>query len=426
MNRSTPDDDPKAGRATTIAYLDNNATTAPLPDVLNAMMDAAGRLWANPSSVHRPGQAARAAIEQARATTAALIGAEPRHLILTSGGTESNNLALAGLLEPAAGSSPENRRRAALITTGVEHSAIREPANRLARHGVELTLLAVDTCGRVSIETVMNAARRALAMTEGHPTTVLISVIAANNETGVLQPIADIGAAVAQLNAEPAVRKSRSRVYVHTDATQLVGKRSVSVDELGVDLLTFSAHKFHGPRGVGGLYVRRGVRLAPRQLGGAQETDRRGGTENTPAIVGCGVAAESAKGFINDAAAHQRIAAQRDRFETAVLETVPGSLVNAQEADRLEHTSSVAFPGLEAEAILLGLSERGVCASAGAACSSGSLDPSPVLLAMGIPEPVAHGTVRFSLSRLTTDTEIAHALRVIPEVIERLGRVLPI
>lgn len=396
-------------------YLDNNATTQPAPQVVDAMHEMAAELWANPSSVHRFGQMARQRIELARASIAKLIGCRDRELILTSGGTESNNLALRGALLKHEG-------RRVLITTPIEHSAIREPADDLKEAGVEVITLPVDITGYVEPD----ALRDALLSCVEDGASVLVSIQWANNETGVILPIAEF-AKVVQESRDTGVK---ARILFHSDATQAVGKMPVDVKETGVDLLTLSAHKFHGPKGAGALFVRTGVRLHAQQIGGPQERERRAGTENTIGIVGMGVAAELAEHFVADTDAIERLRGMRDRFECTIMERVgdmlgDAAIVNSRGRQRVWNTTNVGFPRLEAEAILLGLSERGVCASAGAACSSGSLEPSPVLLAMGIAEPVAHGSVRFSLSRFTTDDDIDRAAALVPDVIHRLGKTLP-
>ncbi|MCX5662382.1 MAG: cysteine desulfurase family protein [Planctomycetota bacterium] len=428
-------------------YLDNNATTQPLPEVLAAAHEIEETLWANPSSVHRFGQAVRQRVELARASVASLIGCRDRELVFTSGGTESNNLALRGLLGPAlappAGKEgepattspppPPARPRRVLITTALEHSAIREPGEFLRRSGVEVVRLPVDLAGLVQPGDLA----RALAEHAKEDATVLVSLQWANNETGVVEPIAALVDVVrAHRQANP-----KARVLFHTDATQAVGKIPVDVKTAGVDLLTLSGHKLHGPKGVGALFIRTGVRLEPQNLGGPQERDRRGGTENAPAIVGLGVAAERAVAFLADVNAIDRLLRLRERFERGVIAvlrplmpdaTIHSDVIHSDAvpptispAPRLWNTANLGFPRLEAEAILLGLSERGLCASAGAACSSGSLEPSPVLLAMGIPPAIAHGSVRFSLSRLTTEAEIDRALEIVPAVVARLARTLP-
>jgi len=374
-------------------------------------MDEVNReLWANPSSVHRFGQMVRQRLELARATTAKLVGALPRELIFTSGGTESDNLALQGLIGAAGGGA------VTLITNRVEHSAVREPAEALGKAGHAVRYLDVDAFGRVDVDQL--SAWLAEADDAG---LAIVSVQWANNETGVVQPMSGMAEACA------AHRGRGGRVVFHSDATQAVGKLAVDVKAAGLDLATFAAHKFHGPKGAGALYVRSGMRIRPQQLGGPQERERRGGTENVAAMVGMGVAAEEAATFVDDAAAVNACRQQRDRFESAIEQACPNAVVHSrsEEVERLWNTSNIGFPRLEAEAILLGLSERGVCASAGAACSSGSLDPSPVLLAMGVDEPVAHGSIRFSLSRQTTDEQINRAIAIVPEVVARLSRTLP-
>jgi cysteine desulfurase len=398
-------------------YLDHNATTPPAPQVVRAVEQAQRELWANPSSVHRFGQMVRQKVELARAAVARLLGARDRDIVFTSGGTESNNLALRGVLDTPA-SSPSLR---VLITTAIEHSAVREPAQHLAQQGVTLEHLHVDGDGVVSVDHALELLAR-----YGKPgAIVLLSVQWANNETGVIQPVALLGQAVR------AARTPGARVLFHCDATQAVGKIPVNVADAGVDLLTLAGHKFHGPKGVGALFVGNGVRLFPQQRGGPQERDRRGGTENTSGILGLGVAAELARDFVHDAAAIALLRGRRDRLEQLVRAALPDTVVNSgggpgRSVERLWNTSNLGFPGLEAEAILLGLSERGVCASAGAACSSGSLEPSPVLKAMGVPEPIAHGSVRFSLSRDTRAEEIDAAAAAVGAVVQRLARTLPL
>ncbi len=415
-------------------YLDNNATTQPAPEVVAAVGEVNEQHWANPSSVHRFGQMARQRVELARASLARLINCRDRELIFTSGGTESNNLALRGVFDRALFAVPTaSSPRGLLITTQVEHAAIREPAQQLAKFGIRVVYLPVDLLGRVDPQDLTDALGRH-ATDPGCIT--LASIHWANNETGAIQPIDDL---VACCRAHSDGQSSRSRVYFHTDATQAVGKIAIDLAQTPVDLLTFSAHKFHGPKGVGALFVRSGVRLHTQNLGGPQERERRGGTENTPGIVGMGVAAELAEAFLTDTDRIDHLGSLRDRFEQGVVGAVSRAVIIAKPANsdrdlesgepdqrRLWNTSNIAFPHLEAEAVLVALSERGLCASAGAACSSGSLDPSPVLLAMGIPEPVAHGAVRFSLSRHTTDQEIDRAVELVADVVKKLAKTLPI
>jgi cysteine desulfurase len=403
-----------------LVYLDNNATTQPADQVVEAIRHAQAELWANPSSVHRFGQAARQKIELARASVASLIGTHPRQIVFTSGGTESNNLAIRGILgAPGKTAAPGN---GTLITSRIEHSAIREPAEAFGKVG-NTVWLPIGGGGLIDPAAVTEAI---LANADADP--VLVSVQWANNETGTIQPIHDIADAVEAARKQIAERQpGRSRVYLHVDACQAVGKIPVNLGNVAVDLLTLSAHKFHGPKGVGVLYIRRGLRLHRQIHGGPQELSRRGGTENTASVIGLGVAADLARSFLDDHDEITRLTEMRDGFESSVLAAVPGSVVNGPGGggNRLWNTSNIAFPSLEAEAILMGLSEKGVCASAGAACSSGSLDPSPVLLAMGVPEPVAHGSIRLSLGRATTQNQLDHVLKIIPDVVRRLGLVMP-
>jgi len=379
-----------------VVYLDNNATTRPAPEAVAAMTPYLTEWYGNPSSVHRFGQRARQAIDEARARCAALIGCGESELMFTAGGTESINSAVRGLL---AARAPRTR----VVITTVEHSATRELCQQLVKEGAEIVQVRVDREGTLDLDELR------MAVTDE---TALVSIMWANNETGVLFPVEQVA---------PICRAKR--VPYHCDGTQAVGKIPVNVAALGVDALSFASHKFHGPKGVGGLFVRRGVRIRPLMIGGPQERGRRGGTENVPGVVGMGKAAELAQEFLPQM---PRVAALRDRLEREILGKIPDTHVMGSRENRLPNTTNVAFARLEAEAILLLLSEQGVCASAGAACSSGSLDPSPVLRAMQIDDKVAHGAVRFSLSRYTTDVEIDRALEVLPRVIDRLRAVLPV
>ncbi len=376
-------------------HLDNNATTRPLPEVVEAVRFALQEVWANPSSVHRAGQAARREVERARQDVAALVGAAPGAVVWMSGATESVDLALRGVL---AARPPQ---RQAIVTTPIEHEAVREVAAALGRAGYDVRHLDVDRDGRVELD----ARDAALAADD----VGLVSVQWANNETGVVQPVAAMGS------------RCRERgVPFHTAATQAVGKIPVDLASTPVDLLSCAAHKLHGPKGVGALVIRPGVRLRP-VVGGAQEQGRRGGTENVPGILGFGAAARAAQAWLADPAERERLAALRDRLERGLAAAIEDLAVNGG-GERLWNTTNVGIPRLEAEALLLLLSERGLCASAGAACSSGSLDPSPVLLAMHVPEAIAHGSIRLSLSRETTADEIDQALEIIPACVERLRR----
>ena len=382
-------------------YLDNNATTRPADAVVAAMSRALREQWANPSSVHRAGQAVRREIILARSAVAELIGCQERELVFTSGGTESVNLAVRG----AIGAQP-NRR--VLVTSRLEHSAVRDLAEALATLGVEVVWLGNDADGLVDAEGL----RTLLA--ERADEIGLVSVMWVNNETGVIQPIESIGTVCRE-----------SGVRFHTDATQAVGKIPIDVASLPIDLLSFAAHKFHGPQGTGGLYVRRGVRLQTQVIGGPQERGRRGGTENAAGIVGAGVAGQLAMDWLAGGGPAD-LALRRDTLERGIVDALDRTAVNGLGARRIGGTSNIAFIGLEAEAILLMLSERGVCASAGAACSSGSMEPSPVLQAMGLPPEQIYGSVRFGLSRETTDDEVAHAVEIVVDVVTRLREPLAV
>ncbi len=377
-------------------YLDNNATTRPADAVVAAMSLAFREQWANPSSVHRAGQAVRREIILARSAVADLIGCQDRELVFTSGGTESVNLAVRGSF----GAEP-NRR--VLVTSRLEHTAVRDVAEALASHGAEVVWLANDVDGLVDLD----ALRSLLARRAGE--VGLVSVMWVNNETGVIQPVETIGTVCREFG-----------VRCHTDATQAVGKMAIDVAALPVDLLSFSAHKFHGPKGTGALYVRRGVRLQAQVVGGPQERGRRGGTENAAGIIGTGVAAQLARDWLAGGGP-ARLARRRDALERGIVDSLECVAVNGLGAPRIDGTSNIAFIGLEAEAILLMLSERGVAASAGAACSSGSMEPSPVLQAMGLPPEQIYGSVRFGLSRETTDDEVRRAVEIVVDVVTRLG-----
>jgi cysteine desulfurase len=377
-------------------YLDNNATTKPAPEVIEAMVACLSEGYGNPSSVHRTGQRARQLLEDARGQVAQLIHCSEAEILFTGGGTESINTAVRGLLAARA------PRRKIVIST-VEHSATRELCATLSNEGAEVVAIEVDSDGRLDYD------RLAASLSDD---VALVSLMWANNETGVLFEVEKVAA----------MCKSH-RIPFHCDGTQAPGKIPVDVAAVGMDAMSFASHKFHGPKGVGGLYVRRGLRCRPLVVGGPQERGRRGGTENVPGIVGMGKAAELARAGL---AQMPRVAALRDRLEREILAKIPQTRVNGRTDFRVPNTTNIGFYQLEAEAILLLLSEQGVCASAGSACSSGSLEPSAVLRAMRIDDRYAHGAVRFSLSRYTTEADIDRALEVLPGVIDRLRAVLPV
>lgn len=372
-------------------YFDNNATTAPLPEVVEAVERTSRDVYANPSSVHQFGQQARHLVETARAQVAELVGARPADVIFTSGGTESINLAL----RSAVALHPQRQR---IVTTTVEHSAVLQTCDALAAQGLEVAKVGVDEHGKYD----QAALREALA---DEP--ALLSIQHANNETGVIQNVAETCASAREQG-----------VIVHVDAVQSAGKIAVPCDQWQADFVSLSAHKFHGPKGIGALVVNRRATVQSIITGGSQERNRRGGTENVPGIVGMGVAAEHARRHQMESA--ETIGPLRDRFERGVLSAIDSAVVNGG-APRLFNTSNISFPQLQAEAILLLLSENGICASAGAACSSGSLEPSHVLLAMGMDVARAHGGVRFSLSRFNTEKEVDEVLDVLPGLIARLA-----
>ncbi|HUN80357.1 MAG TPA: aminotransferase class V-fold PLP-dependent enzyme [Phycisphaerae bacterium] len=376
-------------------YLDNNSTTRVIEPVIEAMRRYWGVEFGNPSSLHRMGQNARHAIETAREQVAALINCTPREVVFTSGGTESDNLAILGTLRA-------HSTKKHVVTTAVEHPAVFSLCEQLQTEGYRVTFIGVDEQGHLDID------RFDSALT---PDTAIASVMYANNETGVIFPI------------EKIVEICHARgVPLHTDAVQAVGKLPVDAKRLGASLMSISAHKIHAPKGVGALYVGKGVRLRSRQVGGHQERDLRPGTENVAAIVGFGEAARLARQRMQEGT-NAKIAALRDRLEAGLLAAAPIARVIGDPKSRTANTTSIAFENLEAEAILIALSEEGVCASSGSACSSGSLEPSHVLKAMGIDQRWAHGAIRFSLSFETTQEEIDEALRIVPRVIERLAAI---
>jgi cysteine desulfurase len=379
-----------------LVYLDNNATTQPAPEVVEAMLPYLTEFYGNPSSVYRFGQRARAAVDQARNQVATLLHCADGELLFTGGGTESVNTAVRGLLTA-------RKPRTQIVTTTIEHSAGRELCKQLEREGAQIVEVPVDTNGDLDLDTLSAAVTA---------DTALVSAMWANNETGVILPVEQI----AQL--------CRSRgVPFHCDATQAVGKVPIDLTTIPIDAMSFAAHKFHGPKGIGGLFVRRGVRMRPLLIGGPQERNRRGGTENVPGIVGMGMAAELAARSLPR---NHQIAARRDRLESSILANIEDSQTIGRTDRRVANTANIGFARLEAEAILLLLSEQNICASAGSACSSGSLEPSPILQAMGVDDRIAHGAIRFSLSRYTTDDEIDRTLAILPAVIDRLRAVLPV
>jgi cysteine desulfurase len=373
-------------------YLDNSATTRVDDQVIDAMLPLMREGYGNPSSIHTFGQLARAALEESRPPLAGLLGADTRELIFTSGGTESDNAALWGVFR--SGYRPGNH----IITSKIEHPAILATCRALQGQGAEVTQVPVDTLGRVDPDDI------ASAITEH---TILISVMHANNETGVIQPLEEIGG----------IARGRG-IVLHTDAVQSAGKVPVDVGKLGVDLLSLSAHKMHGPKGAGALYARKGAKLPPFMTGGSQERKRRAGTENVPGIVGLGTAARLSLERLCDMGS--RVANLRSRFENTVQSRIEGVRVNGSREHRLPTVSNLSFERLEGEAAVIALDLEGVAVSTGSACSSGSLEPSHVLTAMGLRPEVVQGSLRFSLSWHTTEEEIEEAVDILVKVVARL------
>lgn len=377
-------------------YLDHNATTPVDPQVIDAVAAALRDDFGNASSVHGYGQRAKARLDEARERLAALIGAQPGEVVFTSGGTESDNMAIRGVAEWLA---PLGRRH--LVASAIEHEAVLATLRQLQKRGWQVTLVAPDRHGVVDPEAI-----DAACTTD----TALVSVMLANNEVGTIQPVAAI-----------AERARARRILVHTDAVQAVGRLPVDATALGVDLLTLSGHKFYGPKGVGALWMRRGTRLLATATGGRQERNRRAGTENVPSLIGLGLAATLAAERL-DADAH-RLAALRDRLEREVVARVPRTQVNGAAAPRVATTTNIGFTGIEAESLLIALDLEGIAVSTGSACSSGTLEPSHVLKAMGLPLHDTQNALRISLGRGTTDAHVDRLLEVLPEIVARLRTV---
>ena len=381
-------------------YLDHSATTPIHPEVREAMLPYLGETFGNPSSLHWFGQEARRALEGTRARIAELLGALPEEIYFTSGGTESDNWALLGSARIQAERSPEHNH---LITSEIEHHAVLHAAADLDLKGYDITHLGVDSDGQVDPGSVAGAVR---------PETFLVSVMLANNEVGTIQPVADI---VGRLRAK------NERIIIHTDAVQAVGKIPVNLRELPVDLLSISAHKFYGPKGVGLLFIRQGTRLPSFFLGGGQEKNRRAGTENVAGAVGMAKALEISVRELDGMGA--RIRGLQDRFENGLRDRIPGARINGHTEQRIPGVTNVSIPGVEGESVVLNLDLRGIAASAGSACTSGSVEPSHVLHSMGVPPGLARGSVRFSLGRGNTREEIDIVLEALPEIAVRLQEI---
>jgi cysteine desulfurase len=378
-------------------YLDYNSTTPVDPRVLAAMLPYLAENFGNANSIHSSGQRARAAVDAARQAVAELLGAKAAEIVFTCGGTEADNLAIFGIVNPC------DQPRKHVVTTAIEHHAVLNTAQALEKQGVDVTYVPVSREGIVDPEDLREAIR---------PETVLLSVMLANNEIGTIQPIEEISRIAAEED-----------VYFHCDAVQAAGKMAIDVRKLGVDLLSISGHKLYAPKGVGALFVKAGTELGPMFFGGHHERDRRPGTENVPGIVGLGKAAQLAMENLDADA--PRLAALRDRFENALL-ALPGVRVNGSMRERAPNTSNLSFDAAGGEALVIALDLQGVMCSSGAACSSGAVEPSHVLTAIGLTPDQARSSLRFSLGRPTTEQEIDEAIRIIPPVVERLRALSPL
>ncbi|MBI5101422.1 MAG: cysteine desulfurase NifS [Nitrospirae bacterium] len=379
-----------------VIYLDNNATTRTDPDVLADMLPYMTDLYGNPSSMHTFGGQVHRKIEKAREQVAALINAEPSEIIFTSCGTESDNTAIMSAVE----ATP---RKTHIITTRVEHPAVLNFCHHMGRKARRVTYLSVNNAGQLNIDELIRSL---------DDDTAVVSIMYANNETGVIFPVEEI-----------AERLDDRGIMFHTDAVQAVGKVPVDVKRLKVTMLSLSGHKIHAPKGIGALYVRKGTRFSPYIIGGHQENSRRAGTENVASIIGLGKAAEIARKGLDEEIRH--VSRLRDRLEQALLKTCPDARVNGDTANRLPNTANISFEYIEGEAILLRLNEFNICASSGSACTSGSLEPSHVLRAMGVPYTAVHGSIRFSLSRYTTDEEIDKVIHIMPVIVKELRQLSP-
>lgn len=375
-------------------YLDNNATTPVLPEVFDAMRPFYLEQFGNASSIHHYGQHARAAVEKARGQVASLLNARPAEIVFTSGGTEADNLGIFGLVQ----------RGDHLITSTIEHSAVLNTCKRLEQMGCEATFVSVNSRGEIDPEEVRRSLRS---------NTRLISIMMANNETGVIQPVEEIGK-IAQ----------EADVFFHTDAVQAAGKVPVDVQKIACDALSISGHKIHAPQGTGALFIRKGTLIQPLIYGGSHERQRRAGTENLPGIVGIGKAAEFAQHWLKNGEA-QEMAAMRDHLQNAVLATVEDAGVNGHGAQLVPNTTNLWFDHIEGEALVIALDLKGLAVSSGAACSSGAIEPSHVLLAMGLPHQRARASIRISLGKQTTQEDIDFAIKVIPETVARLREISP-
>lgn len=383
-------------------YLDHSATTPVDARVADALARSLTQNFGNPSSVHGFGQQARAAVDRARREVAALINARPNEIIFTSGGTEGNNLALRGICEAS------TQRH--IITSAIEHPSVRGVCSALEQRGWEVTRLPVYENGIVRVEDVRAALRL---------DTLLVSVMLANNEIGTIQPVSEIGELIREQRTN-----GQKHLYLHTDAVQAAGRMALNAEELGCDLLTMSAHKLYAPKGVGALYVRRGVRLVGQNIGGHQERERRAGTENVPGIVAFGEAARLAREELHERTTHD--AQLRDSLERKIERAIPNIVLNGDRNKRLPHLSNISFRYIEGEGLLINLDLQGVAVSTGSACSSGTLEPSPVIRALGVDDEIARGSIRFSFGKDNTDADVDYTVKVLAQAVERLRALSPL
>ena len=390
-------------------YLDNSATTTLAPEVIEKINETNSKYYGNPSSVHTVGQEARHVVDEARREVADFFGANPEEIIFTSGGSESDNLAIRGIIS----NSEPRTSKPHVITSATEHHAVLHTIEDLEKEGkIEATYIKPDKDGLISPESVEKEIR---------PNTILVSLIYVNNETGVVTPIKEIGEMIEKTNSE--LRTPDSRLLFHTDAVQAVEFMPVNVDELKVDLLTFTAHKIHGPKGIGGLYVRWGVKLAPQITGGSQEFRLRAGTEN---VAGISALAEALKlVHSTQSTVHSKVEKLRNKLIEGIQKNIPDTILNGARTKRAPHIANISFMNAEGEAIILNLDFLGIAVSSGSACTSRTLEPSHVLTAMGYPPEKCHGSIRFSLSRYTTEAEIDKVLEVLPGIIEKLRAMSP-
>lgn len=381
-------------------YLDNSATTPIDSEVLEAMLPYFTNKFGNASSIHYFGQEARSAIDKARHQVAGLVNARPNEIVFTSGGTEANNLAIRGLLES------NQKYGNHIITSAIEHPSVKTLSESLEKHGYKVSYLPVYEDGVIRIEDLKNAIR---------DETVLISIMTANNEIGTLQPVEEIGQLVKEL------RQNGKKIWFHTDAVQAVGKIEIDITKIGCDLLTFSAHKIYAPKGVGALFMGRGVRLQAQNVGGHQERERRGGTESVPLVVGFGKACEQAKKNLDTQTIQLR--ELRDSFEKGVSDTIPEIVFNGNRFSRIPNISNISFRQIEGEGLLINLDLQGIAVSTGSACSSGSLEPSPVIRALGRDDELARSAIRFSFGKDNTVEDVFYLLGVLPKAVENLRKI---